>query len=325
MAPVEILIVGCGIAGPTLASFLLLAGDDVPAAQLPRITILERSPTVRAHLRGQNIDVRGAGATVLRKLGLLGAVRAAGTGEAGVRLVDARDRVWSERPVDRTGRVQTGTADLEILRSALARLCYEGSRRAAADAERRGAPPGPVEYIFGDRVDELVQDGDKVRVRLAGSGQRRAFDLVVGADGVQSPTRRMVWGEGSEADRVRRLGMFAGFFSMPCEATDSEWRRWYHAPGRRGVMLRPDGTGARTTVFMSVINEKDPRLVEAGTNGDVESQKALLEEYFHDAGWECDRVIREMKTTDDFYYDMLAQVKMSSWSKGRVVLLGDAG
>jgi 2-polyprenyl-6-methoxyphenol hydroxylase-like FAD-dependent oxidoreductase len=78
---------------------------------------------------------------------------------------------------------------------------------------------------------------------------------------------------------------------------------------------------------MYVVNEKDPRLVEVATKGnsDVEAQKALLEEYFNDAGWECDRIIREMKATDDFYYDAVSQVKMDSWTKGRVVLLGDAG
>lgn len=62
-APPRILIVGCGIAGPTLASFLLLA--DIPTAQKPHITILERESTRKAHLRGQNIDIRGAGVTII--------------------------------------------------------------------------------------------------------------------------------------------------------------------------------------------------------------------------------------------------------------------
>lgn len=76
---------------------------------------------------------------------------------------------------------------------------------------------------------------------------------------------------------------------------------------------------------MYVVNEKDPRFVEVATKGNngAEAQKALLEEYFKDAG--CDRIIREMKTADYFYYDSVSQVKMDSWTKGRVVLLGDVG
>lgn len=92
-------------------------------------------------------------------------------------------------------------------------------------------------------------------------------------------------------------------------------------------MLRPDEQRDRTTAFMTVINEKDERLPQVALKGheNVQAQKELLAEYFKDAGWECERVIREMMATDDFYYDMVAQVKMDKWNKGRVVLLGDAG
>ncbi|KAK8018353.1 pyridine nucleotide-disulfide oxidoreductase [Apiospora marii] len=330
MAPVEILIVGCGVAGPTLATFLLLI-SDVPPAQKPHITVVERASERVAHTRGQNIDVRGAGVAVLRQLGIERLVRRSTTGEEGVRLVDGRDRVWAQSATDRTGSVQTPTADIEILRGRLSEICWRNSLRVCADVEQEEGGRG-IEYIFGDYVEELSQeDGDKVRVRFAKSGVRRSFDLVVGADGLHSRTRKLVWGEEGEADRIKRLGMYAGFFSIPREEkTDDQWRRWFHAPGRRGVMLRPDGTGTRTTVLLSVVksveeeNQKMADLAAMGHAG-VGSQKAMLEEHFCDAGWECERVLREMKTTDDFYFDMVAQVKMDKWSKGRVVLLGDAG
>lgn len=323
MEPLNILIVGCGIAGPTLASFLLLA--DIPAAQKPRITILERESTSRAHLRGQNIDIRGAGVTIIRKLGLEAQIRASTTGEEGVQLVDEQNRVWSENRVDRSGKksqVQMPTSDIEILRGRLAELCWRNSLRVSADAEREGA--SGIEYVFGDYLDGIEQDGDKVRVRFAKSGETRSFDLLVGADGMQSRTRKMVWGEEGEKQRVKRIGMYAGFFSIPREEQDGKWRRWFHAPGRRGIMLRPDNSGVRSTIFMYVVNEKDSRFEQATTGG-IAAQKELLGEYFKDAGWECDRIIWEMNATDDFYYDAVSQVKMDSWTKGRVVLLGDAG
>jgi hypothetical protein len=50
-----------------------------------------------------------------------------------------------------------------------------------------------------------------------------------------------------------------------------------------------------------------------------------LGEYFQNAGWESERIVTEMNAADDFYYDVLAQIKMDGWSKGKVVLLGDAG
>ena len=321
MAPPSILIIGCGVAGPTLASFLLLS--QLPAAQKPQITILERASSLRA--QGQNIDIRGAGLTVIRKLGLESLVRASTTGEEGARFVDAQNRTWAEFAADKSGKVQTGTSDIEILRGRLAEICFRRCESVSADVKKEGGKG--VEFIFGDYAGELVQDEEKVNVRFAKSGEKRRFDLVVGADGLQSRTRSMAWGKESEGERVRRLGMYGGFFSMPRGETDSDWRRWFHAPGRKGIMVRPSERKDMTTVFMSVINEQDGRLRDVATDGHkaVEAQKRLLKEYFRNEGWECERILKEMEAADDFYYDMVAQIKMDKWSKGRVVLLGDAG
>lgn len=321
MAPLNILVIGCSIAGPTLATFLLLS--ELPASQKPHITILERSSAVRKE--GQNIDIRGSGISIMRKLGLETAVRASTTGEDGVQWVDEKNRVWIELAADRTGRQSTPTADIEILRGHLAQLCYLRSKTVSEEVQKDGG--AGIEYIFGDYLDELEQDSTKVRVRFARSQQRRSFDLVVGADGLQSSTRKLTWGSAGEEERLKRLGMYSGYFSMPRGETDTSWRRWFHTTRRRGIMLRPDEQNRRTTVSIYVVNDEDSRLVEAAGRGNkgVETQKRLLEEYFCDAGWESKRVLREMMEAKDFYYDLVGQVKMESWSKGRVVLLGDAG
>jgi 2-polyprenyl-6-methoxyphenol hydroxylase-like FAD-dependent oxidoreductase len=162
-------------------------------------------------------------------------------------------------------------------------------------------------------------------------GEEERFDLVVGADGLQSATRKSVWGSQGEEDRVKALGAFCGFFSMPRGETDSLWRRWYHAPGKKSVMVRPSDQPERSTVLMIVVkDDEDPRLREVAKVGrvgreNVARQKALLDEYFGGSGWESERLVAAMHASDDFYYDVVAQVKMEAWSKGRVVLLGDAG
>lgn len=321
MAPLSILIVGCGVAGPTLASFLLSTSE--PVGEKPHITVLERSSSLRA--QGQNVDIRGAGVTIIRKLGLESVIRASVTGEEGVRFVDENNVTWGMFAADKSGKIQTGTSDIEILRGRLAEICFGRSRDVSEKIERDGGKG--IEYVFGDWVEELEQDGSKVNVRFAKSGERRSFDLVVGADGLLSRTRRMVWGEESEEDRVKWLGMYGGFFSCPKGETDSLWRRWFRAPGRKGIMVRPSDRKDRTTVFMLVINDEDKRLRDVALKGHkaVEAQKALLEEHFRDMGWECGRIVKEMKAAEDFYYSPVAQIKMDKWSKGRVVLLGDAG
>ncbi|KAK1086635.1 hypothetical protein LTR33_001468 [Friedmanniomyces endolithicus] len=325
MAPLSVLIVGCGIAGTPFATFLL-SNPSQSAKEKPHITILERASTPRP--QGQNIDIRGAGVTIMRKLGIETAVRNSITHEEGVQFVDDRNGIWIQMAADKTGKVQTGTSDLEILRGRLAEICWKRSQARSREVQRQGGRG--IEYIFGDYLETLEQDGEKVHVRLAKNGERRSFDLVVGADGLQSRTRQMVWGEDGESERVRQVaGMYGAFFSLPKTSNDSLWRRWYSAPGRRGVMVRPcDATQPdRMTAFMMIMNTTDERLRSAARDGrkGAEAQKALFAEYFDGLKWECPRIVDEMLKADDFYYDMIAQVKMEKWSKGRVVLLGDAG
>lgn len=321
MAPLDILIVGGGVAGNALAAFLLLS--PLPAKDLPNITILERSAASRSY--GQNIDIRGTGIELLQKLGVEDKVRATTTGEEGVRIVDERNRIWAEIAADKTGEVQTGTSDVEILRGRLTELLTSRTLELDKEVNRRGGKG--IELLTREWLSTLEQDGNKVRVSLANSGEKRNYDLVVGADGLQSLTRRMAWGAEEEESRVKKIGAYGAFFSMPKGKTDSLWRRWYHAPGRKSIMIRPSDQPDRSTVFMIVVNDNDPRFRDVATPGktSVAGQKALLEEYFGGAGWESGRIVAEMNAAEDFYYDVVAQVRMDSWSRGRVVLLGDAG
>ena len=242
-----------------------------------------------------------------------------------MQLVDEKNQVWAEIGADRSGRYEGPTADVEIMRGRLAELLYERSVGVSDEVKRQGGKG--VDYIFGDYVDEVQQDDEQVRVRLHKTGEWQSYDAVVGADGLQSGIRKMVWGSEGEDERVKNLGTYGGFFSMPPGEKDTMWRRWFRAPGGKSIMLRPDVRNKRTTAFLVVINDEDTRLLQVAKEGmkGVEEQKKLLEGYFRGVGWESERILREMRDSKDFYYDMIAQVKMDSWSKGRVVLLGDAG
>jgi 2-polyprenyl-6-methoxyphenol hydroxylase-like FAD-dependent oxidoreductase len=242
-----------------------------------------------------------------------------------VKIVDEKNKVWAQMAADKTGRVQTGTSDVEILRGRLTEILRKRAEELSLQVQALGGKC--IDFVNRDWLSSLEQDGDKVRVVFAKSSEKKSYDLVVGADGLQSLTRRMVWGSEGEESRTKRIGAYGGFFSMPKGETDSLWRRWYHAPGKLGIMVRPSDQPDRSTVFMIVVNDKDARFKEVAKVGSrsVAGQKELLGEYFHNAGWESERIVTKMKAADDFYYDVLAQIKMDSWSKGRVVLLGDAG
>jgi 2-polyprenyl-6-methoxyphenol hydroxylase-like FAD-dependent oxidoreductase len=114
------------------------------------------------------------------------------------------------------------------------------------------------------------------------------------------------------------MDLTIAYFTIPRAADDDRMWRWYHAPGGRSVSLRPDRHGT-TRAMLSIQQPPD-----GAQDWDVAAQQRYLQECFADAGWQTPRVLEGMRTTDDFYFDALRQVRMSRWHTGRVLLTGDA-
>lgn len=282
------LVTGASIAGAATAYWLDRIGYDV--------TVLERAPQLRDG--GQNVDVRGAGRQVLRRMGLEDAVREAGTGEVGTRFVDESGASVGEFPA-REGE-DGPTAELEILRGDLARLLVD-------------ACPPSVTWRLGDHVDAVEQGDDRVVVRLAG-GAEETYDLVVVAEGVGSTTRDRVLGE----PQVDRLGMYMVYGTIARTDADDDWWRWLSAPGARQATIRPDPHG---TVRATLAFRSEPTGLE---HLDRDAQVAQLRERFDGVGWEVPRILDGLAASDDVYVEDLRQVRAGTWSRGRVVLTGDA-
>jgi 2-polyprenyl-6-methoxyphenol hydroxylase-like FAD-dependent oxidoreductase len=188
-----------------------------------------------------------------------------------------------------------------------------------------------ITYIFDEMAIEVQQDESKDGKALVtfknGKLPPTEFDIVIGADGQMSRTRRMVFGHGpNNDDYLYRLGQYSALFTMPRDPTDTQYAQWYNASRGRLFLLRPDQYGttraylAVTDANLSRVDELD-KLVKKGTR---EEQQAWFEKEFEGAGWQTERCIREMKKADDFYMQQIAQVKMDTWHKGRVALVGDA-
>ncbi len=286
----RILITGASIAGNTAAWWLSRGGFDV--------TVVERAPAFRDG--GQNVDVRGVGRAVLRGMGLERAALDNGTGEEGTAWVDGRGRAVAR--FDVAGFAGDGpTAEMEILRGDLARLLYESAR------ER-------VRFRFGDRVARIDQDDAAASVTFAGGGVER-YDAVIVAEGVGSATRDLVFPGENEP---RWMGLTIAYFTIPRTPDDDRMWRWFNATGGRGIALRPDRHGTTRAMLML----RQPPGAEQGW--DAARQKDYLRARFADAGWQAERVLAGLEGTDDFYVDVLRQVRMARWSAGRVVLTGDA-
>ncbi len=284
---------GASIAGPALAHWLRRRGAEV--------TVVERAPGLRPG--GQAVDARGVTKEVIRRMGLDAAVRAARTETAGAYTVDVDGTVLETYRADDDGG-DGFIADIEILRGDLSQVLYDDTRDG-------------VEYLFGDRIAELTQDADGVDVTFAG-GDRRRFDLVIGADGLHSALRAMVFGPRERF--IRHLGLVLAFYSVPNEFGLDRWFIEYQdKETARSAALRPiqDATRAMAMfAFPAAGFDVDHR--------DVEGQQRLLREQMAGLGWLTPRILAHLDDTPDFYLDQVAQVVMDRWSDGRVGLIGDA-
>jgi 2-polyprenyl-6-methoxyphenol hydroxylase-like FAD-dependent oxidoreductase len=288
-----VLVAGASIAGPALAHWLRRRGAEV--------TVVERAPELRPG--GQAVDARGVAREVIRRMGLDAAVRAARTETAGAYTVDVDGKVLETYRADDDGG-DGYIAEIEILRGDLSRVLLDDTRDG-------------VEYIFGDRIAGLTQDADGVDVAFAGGGRRR-FDLVVGADGLHSALRAMIFGPHERF--VRHLGRVLAFYTVPNEFGLDRWLIDYQErESGRSAGLRPVQDATRAMAMFSF--PADGLDVDYR---DVEAQKRLLRERMAGLGWLAPRILEHLDHTPDFYLDQVAQVVMDRWSSGRVGLLGDA-
>jgi 2-polyprenyl-6-methoxyphenol hydroxylase-like FAD-dependent oxidoreductase len=288
----KILISGAGIAGPTLAYWLMQQGITP--------TIVERAPHLRTG--GYVIDFWGLGYDVADKMGLLPALEREGYVVRELRLVDEHGRRVGGFDASVFGTL-TGGRYVSLARSELAKLLYE---RIA----------GRCEVRFGDTITGIDDQSDGVRVAFRNAPEQR-FDAVIGADGLHSEVRRLVFGPQERFERY--LGYtVAAFQAEGYRPRDELVYLSYAIPGRQVARFAMRGD---RTMFLFVFAADQPPDVDPH---DIAAQKALLKATFGDAGWECPQILAALDATDDLYFDRVSQIQMDAWSKGRVALVGDA-
>ena len=192
--------------------------------------------------------------------------------------------------------------DIELLRDDLVELLYDSTKLNA-------------EFMFDDSIAALSDDGESVQVTFE-NAPARSFDLVIGADGLHSNVRRLVFGP--EEQFIERLGTHAAIFTVPNFLDLDYWQVWHYGDATMaGVYSARNNTEARAMVgFMDTDLQIDYR--------DTEAQLAEMEKRMADDGWVRPQLLEYMRTAPDFYFDEMSQIKMDRWSKGRVALVGDA-
>jgi 2-polyprenyl-6-methoxyphenol hydroxylase-like FAD-dependent oxidoreductase len=286
----DVLISGAGVAGQALAYWLRRLGFTP--------VVVERAPAPRDG--GQAVDLRGAAIEVARRTGILDAARAARTGTRGMSYVNSAGK----RLASLNGAFGViDPEDVEIVRGDLVNILYEAARN-------------DVEYIFDDSISSLTEAADGVTVTFERSAPR-TFHLVVGADGLHSRVRGLAFGP--ESRFIGHLGLYLAVFTIPNDLGLDHWQLIYVTPGKSVTVTSARANREARAIFFFASGSLDYDHSDGG------QQQDLLAAAFAGAGWEVPRLLTAMREAPDFYLDSVSQVRMSSWSAGRVTLVGDAG
>lgn len=285
----NVLISGAGVAGLTLAFWLKRYGFNP--------TLIERHPSLRTG--GYKIDLRGVALEILKRMGIYATIVEQRTAIKHALCIDRQGNKVSQMSADFCGTRLEGV-DLEIMRGNLCVIIKEAV--------------GEIECLYGDSITQLTEYPNYVSVEFE-NNEPRNFDLVIGADGLHSTVRRLVFGD--ESQFLKEFGVYVSVFSISnflnLEACEVE----YHSP-QRFINVYKDRNDLQTKAALAFFLKKSFR------SRDPNEQKKIIEKVFADSGWEMPRILAEMKQSPDFYFDLMAQIHMPSWSQKRVVLVGDA-
>ena len=287
------LISGASIAGPVVAFWLARAGWQV--------TVVECA----AHVRGGGypIDLRGTAVEVVKRMGIYEEVRKAQVGRRSTQILSRKGRRIATIDVSADVLNNDATGDVEIPRGSLAVVLYEHTRHN-------------VEYIFNDSVATIDPGHDHVDVTFE-SGRADSFDVVIGADGIHSTTRRLVFGP--EQDYIHHLGPCVAVFDMERPDVQPGEGTMFNLPGRLAMQMR-DSTGPNRGFLAFVVEDSG-----AIDTNDAKAACALARTVFDDQrSKHVLDLLDGMEEAEDLFFDTVSQIRIDHWHKGRVVLVGDS-
>ncbi len=287
-----VLVSGASFAGLATAFWLARLGYAV--------TVVEVASGLRRG--GTPVDIEGETIGVLQRMGMFDAVRAKALPTRALEFKDAEDHTLGGLGVE-TGENAPPRTRFEIHRDDLLDILFAGI-------------DGSVELLFGRSIAHLEDGPEGVKVTLD-DGVQRTFALVFGCDGNRSNTRKLVFGD--EDNFAYFMGGYVYLKVVPVTGIlPPDVTEVFSVPGRTAML---NGYDDRTDIGLAFRTKGEIPY----DYRDRAQQRAIIHDHFDGLGWKVPIALEHVDVDDDFYFDRINQIRMPFWSKGRVVLVGDAG
>lgn len=287
----RLLISGGGIAGCTLAYFLKQKGFSP--------VVVELAPEFRrqGYLLALNEQI---GQRVAEKMRLLDELR--------------------EFEVPLTKNVMNDTSGRQLFRSESDHKTLNARvgmmlNRADLHFTLYSTVRDTVEFRMGQEIVAIEDANDGARVTFS-SGGTESFDLVIGADGVHSRVRELIFGKG--------LSKHMGYAYFALVASDRKLRE--RIAENAAVVIRGDGFSIayhrlQGSEIGAYIFHRENVIEKIALD---QRRDHMLGKYGRfDATFKA--ILEGMKESEHVFHDGFTQIVMPAWHKGRVCLIGDAG
>lgn len=287
----KILISGAGISGLTLAYWLHKYGF--------KPTVIEIAPKLRN--KGYMMDFFSSGYDVADAMGLASKLWEID------KTHDFDELIFLKSNGERLGGMKRemvrgfiGGKYTSIMRGELEDIIYEKVKNT-------------VPIRFGVSIKSLKQSKESVKVTFEDS-KKESFDLVIGADGIHSKVRELVFGP------IEKFRHFLGYTVAAFLFKNKKkmgMNLYMCSQVDRVVGYHPLDKDMAATFMVF----KSKRLGLPS----LEERKKILREEFKSEGGPFADLLESMEGADEIFFDEVSQIKMPHWSKGRVSLVGDAG
>jgi 2-polyprenyl-6-methoxyphenol hydroxylase-like FAD-dependent oxidoreductase len=177
-----------------------------------------------------------------------------------------------------------------------------------------GSVKDDVEFVFDNSIATLEETENAIHVSFK-DGPQRSFALVFGCDGNHSLVRKLQFGD--EAEYTHFLGQYFSITIIDKLLIRENTTQMYNVPGK-AVML--NAYNNKTDIILCFSSEKEIPY----DYRDEGQQRTIIFEQFAGQGWRTPELLEEVSKSKTFYFDKINQIKMPSWTKGRVALVGDA-
>ena len=287
----NVLVSGASFAGLSTAYWMNRLGY--------RVTVIERANELRRG--GTPVNIREGTVDIVKRMGLFEQIQTNRITMERLEFKNADDVTEGSIQLKRE-EDQFTDDEYEIERNTLLAILFD-------------AVKNDVEFVFNNSVNSLNETENGIRVAFE-TGPQRTFDLVFGCDGLHSTVRK-IW-FGNETEYIHFLEQYFSITIVNKLLISENTSQMYNVPGK-AVML--NAYNNKTDIIFCFVSEKEIPY----NYRDEQQQRKIIREQFAGESWKTAKLLEEVEQSKTFYFDKLCQIKMPSWTKGRVALVGDAG